>query len=629
MATTGSTVAASAATSPSSVDYLSYLGGLSSTPFNPNTVIKALLAADQVPITSLQSQITSIQADAATYGNIATDIGALQSAAFSLNLQSVVQAKIAASSNAAAVTATASPLAQSGSYSVLVNRVATATTARSTAALGTSIDTTASTTALSNLNLRATPTSGSFSLIVDGKIQTITVDTSKPLLDPAGTAPPQGALSQLQAALASALSGDSTAVASVGVSNDKVTIAIGGATATHTISFGASGDSSNFLSMMNLSTAGGTTSGGNLSLASSANVGLAQLGSLTGNALATPLNATTGSFSINGVAISWDATKQSVNDILSQINSSGAGVTAQYDGVNDVLSLANKSTGQSAINMQDLTGNFLAAMNLAPGTTGAQTLGANASVTINGTTVSSAGNTIANAVPGLSVNALALTSGQPAVITVGPDVTGVTKSVQTFVDALNKVLSDSQATQATDASGKYGDLLGDSTMNGLSNHLLTSILGQVTSSGAYQSLQDIGISTGGVGSAVGTTNSVVFDTTKFAAALSANPDQVAALFNGTTAVNGFTGMAQQLTSYLDSENSPINGAFALEKTTTDSQIKQINAQIIQMQSRISTKQQMLVAEFSAMSTALNQLSAEQSILGTSSSSTSSSTSSGG
>src|ERR1039458_5893910 len=105
MATTGSTVAASAATSSSSIDYLSYLGSLSSTPFNPNTVINALLAADQVPITNLQSQITNIQADAATYGKIATDIGALQSAAFSLNLQSVVQAKTAASSNAAAVTA--------------------------------------------------------------------------------------------------------------------------------------------------------------------------------------------------------------------------------------------------------------------------------------------------------------------------------------------------------------------------------------------------------------------------------------------------------------------------------------------------------------------------------------------
>src|SRR5581483_3416673 len=211
----GSSVSSTSGTS--SLDYLGLLGGLSPLPFDPNTVINGLLAADQQPITNLQTQITNIQTDENIYKSIGNDMTSLQSIAFNLTLQSTTQANTATSSNTSEVTATAGPTAQAGTYTVAVNALATSTTAASTAAIGLPIDGAASTTPLSSLNLSCAPTAGTFSVVVDGTVQTITVDPNQPLLDAPGTTPPQGALSQLQATIAAGLN-DPSATVNVGVS---------------------------------------------------------------------------------------------------------------------------------------------------------------------------------------------------------------------------------------------------------------------------------------------------------------------------------------------------------------------------------------------------------------------------
>jgi flagellar hook-associated protein 2 len=395
---------------------------------------------------------------------------------------------------------------------------------------------------------------------------------------------------------------------------------------------------------MNLSTANAAvTAGGAATMNSSAVVGVAQTGALLTQAnLATGLNNPTGSFTVNGVSISWNAGQDSINSVIGRINSSSAGVTASYNATTDQLQFTNTATGQGAMALQDVSGNFLAAMNLAPGTTNAQVLGQNAALSINGgATISSASNTITNAIPGLSINALALTSGTPATLTVGPDVTGITKNVQTFVTAANKLLTDINTTQQKDpTTGTYSFLLGDFTLTGLANSVLNMITGQVAGSGTYQSLQDLGITTGAVGSHPGTTNGLTLDASKLSAALTANPSQVAALFAGTVAVNGFQGVGHTLNTYLNQQTNAVNGPFALEQNTGDTQIKQYQARIASIQDQINQQRQILINEFSAMTTALGSLNAQSAALaslgisitsanlsgGTSSSSTSSSSS---
>ncbi len=615
-----STIGSSTTSGTTPVDYLGSLGSLTGLPFDPNTLVNGLLQADQIPITNLQTQIKNIQTNESIYKSIGTDVNALGSLAFNLTLQSNVQANAVTSSNATGATATAGPSAVAGSYTVLVNSLATPTVATSQTPLGAAIDPSKT---LGALNLNGTLTAGNFSLVVDGKfLPPIAVDPSQTL---------QSVLSHMQSTIQTA-TGDSGVT--VGIVGNK--ISVGGGTSSHAIVFGAGGDTSNFLSLMNLSTVQGTVAPGG-ALTSSTGVGVVQPAQLlNAAALATPITSTTndgagnltGSFAVNGVSIAWNAGTDSVNDVIGRINSSSAGVTAQYNSATDALVLTNKTTGQAAMNLQDTTGNFLQAMNLQPDTTGAQALGTSASLTLNGkTTVTSPTSTFSNVVPGLSITAL--TQGQTATLTVGPDTAGVTKQVQAFVDGVNKVLGDINLTQQKDStSGTYSSLLGDPVLNSLKDRLITTITGALTSSGSYQSLQDIGVTTGIVGSAAGTTSTLHLDTTKLAAALTANPSAVANLFNGTKAVTGFDGVAQQLNTYLLQESNPFTGPFGQYQSSGDTRVKTIQTQITALQAAMANHRKILTTQFTAMSNALSMLNNQAAIFASSGASSSSSSGSG-
>jgi hypothetical protein len=116
--------------------------------------------------------------------------------------------------------------------------------------------------------------------------------------------------------------------------------------------------------------------------------------------------------------------------VINKINSSSAGVVAAYNSVTNQFTLTNTSTGDVGINVQDLTGNFLAATGLTPGQ-GAGTLvsGDNLLYTVGSSTtsLSSQTNTISadsSGITGLTVTPL--TKGQFSV-TVAPDTTTIGK----------------------------------------------------------------------------------------------------------------------------------------------------------------------------------------------------------
>jgi flagellar hook-associated protein 2 len=88
----------------------------------------------------------------------------------------------------------------------------------------------------------------------------------------------------------------------------------------------------------------------------------------------------TGEFKINGVSITF-ATTDTVAAVLKRINDSAAGVTASYDSVNDRFVLANKTTGDIGMALEDVSGQFLTATGLA---SGALTRGQNLLYTVDG-----------------------------------------------------------------------------------------------------------------------------------------------------------------------------------------------------------------------------------------------------
>ena len=121
------------------------------------------------------------------------------------------------------------------------------------------------------------------------------------------------------------------------------------------ITLGSAADTSNFLQATQLYTNG---TGAVTSLGKLAGINLS--GEASGANLSTAITDGgngQGAFKINGVTINYEST-QSIDNILSAINNSEAGVTATYDGANNRFVLTNNSTGSMGMTMQDVTGNF-------------------------------------------------------------------------------------------------------------------------------------------------------------------------------------------------------------------------------------------------------------------------------
>ena len=141
-------------------------------------------------------------------------------------------------------------------------------------------------------------------------------------------------------------------------------------------------------------------------------------------------------------------------------------------------------------------------------------------------------NIVTGAVQGVNVTLLALGTTS---ITTTQDTATATKNVQAFITQFNSMVDVLDAATAIEHYHEAaGSLAGDSTITGLANQLRSIVTqaGVVPAGSAYNTMGDIGISTGAYGSAVGTTNHLVLDTGKLTTALQNNPQAVTQLLSG-------------------------------------------------------------------------------------------------
>ncbi len=129
------------------------------------------------------------------------------------------------------------------------------------------------------------------------------------------------------------------------------------------ITLGDAKDTSNFLTLAKLtSLQGAAFTTGSASSAISSTSPLSSAGF--------SLPPTSGTFTVNGIAIYFDASTDSLQNLISKINNSGAKVTASYDSKSDLFTLAS-TTGKVDSNAEKITlgsandtSNILSALNL-------------------------------------------------------------------------------------------------------------------------------------------------------------------------------------------------------------------------------------------------------------------------
>ncbi len=241
-----------------------------------------------------------------------------------------------------------------------------------------------------------------------------------------------------------------------------------------------------------------------------------------------------------------------VADIASKINGANAGVTATVlsDASGDRLLLSGKNTGTAAAFQLSVTsdtdGDPADALGLSRLVNGSITNQAatNATATINGIPVSSATNTFASSVAGVTFVAVKETTA-PVTVTIAKDTSTVKKNIEAFVKAYNEINNILNEATKYDQATKTGGLLqGDSTTLSLQSALRAAVQSVSTGSSVFQRLSDVGISAlrGG---------NLEIDNTKLGKALE-NMDELKALFSTTTPGNAegigvrLKGLAQTL-----------------------------------------------------------------------------------
>jgi flagellar hook-associated protein 2 len=545
-----------------------------------STVISELAAAERGPETQWEQQQSNLSAQNSVYTTIAGDLTTLQTDIETLQDASLYTSAAVQSSNSAVATATAGSAASLGNYTFNISQLATAAQLNGSTGISQAISPDGN---LNNITIGtagfSTPvTAGTFT--VDGAQVTIaTTDSLQDVFNNIATAT------------------NNKGTASYDSSTDEITLA---SSDNSPIVLGTAADTSNFLQVAQL------YNNGTDSITSTSALGHVQLGgTMSGADLSTAVTdggSGTGEFTINGVAINYDASSDSIQNVLDSINSSKAGVTASYDSINDRFTLTNNTTGDVGISMQDVTGNFLAATGLSSGTLQS---GTNLLYTLNGGAqqLVSQSNTITSAsssIAGLTVTALKTGA---ATMSVSTDTSKVSTAIQQFVTDYNAVqtaiTSNQTVTTAADGTVTPGILTGDLTANGIASGLRSLVASAVPGlAGTVNMLSDLGIETNGQD------NTLAVDTDTLNSALATNLNNVQSLFDDPT-----NGLATQLNNYINNTIGT-NGTVTNHQASLSQQNSDLTTQISNLETKITNDTKTWTSEFEAMETAESQTNQE-------------------
>ncbi len=167
------------------------------------------------------------------------------------------------------------------------------------------------------------------------------------------------------------------------------------------------------------------------------------------------------------------------------INSSNYGVTANVvtDTQGSRLVLVSKTSGAGG----NLTVTS-SALNFTQGTAGVD-----AQLNVDGVPIDSSTNTVTSALPGVTLNLASASPGTPVTLSVAADTSQATQTINSFVSAYNTVVNDINSQFTLDANAQEGPLAGNSGLRSLQSQLLSAISYSVSGTGQYVNLQSLGL----------------------------------------------------------------------------------------------------------------------------------------
>jgi flagellar hook-associated protein 2 len=313
----------------------------------------------------------------------------------------------------------------------------------------------------------------------------------------------------------------------------------------------------------------------------------------------TTIVASGGTLTIGGVdvVVDGDVTLQGLAEAINETDGIGATASVVRSGSNYVLVLTGKATG--ATESFGVSNNLTGGIGVSFSATNAQEA-QDAELTVNNVVINSASNVVEGAIPGVSLT-LQQVSPEPLTVVIKADLSSVENLVKAFTTAYNSLRTflDQQGTAF--ANKERDSIGGDPLVRELRNTLGRTLTNELETGGRYSSVTQVGLT-------LSRTGTLELRPADLQAALTADKDGVAALFQGESGV--FARVREALATYTAS-----GGLIPAAQKRLDSQVSKLTDRIAEMERRLATRREALQKEFIATDLAMAQLNASLGQLG--------------
>ena len=332
-----------------------------------------------------------------------------------------------------------------------------------------------------------------------------------------------------------------------------------------------------------------------------------------------PGNATTGNLSLQiggsggtTADIAITSANETLTTLAQSINSQSAtngwGITASVvtDATGARLAIYSQATGSSgALAISSGSGSNTTSLTFEP-----PVGGTNAIISVNGIPYASTTNTVTGAIPDVTLNLVSADSATPVTVTVGPDTTAITNSINNFVTEYNTVIGDINNQFAVNAAtNTQGPLGSDAYLRTLQASLAADV-GYTTSdatsvSNGLTSLSSLGIVENNDGTL--TVNTAPIDTSTeysagFTDVLASNLSGVQNFFTNSSG----TGFADTFNAALTSLTDPSEGILNEDLASNQSQQNALTTEITNFQTQLAAQKIQLDSEFDQVNSNLEQ-----------------------
>ena len=410
---------------------------------------------------------------------------------------------------------------------------------------------------------------------------------------------------------------DSISIATSGVvsaSYDNLTDQVTLSSSSGELELGDTADSSNFLSVLKIDQIEVIDAGsGSSSVASTGTLGVVDLS----NSIATsgigggsPITGS-GTITINGVAISFDADTESVGTLMERVNDSAANVNMTYDSAADQFRIVSQDTGELEMPVIDSGNGIMAALGL----DGSAVVGQDLQFSIDGgATISSRSNVITESSHG--VTGLTITASETGTQTIGisRDSEALKEQINKFISSYNDIqdyiLEKTKITVEGD-DVKTSVLSGNSEVYNLDTKLRALVFNQIENlGGEIFRLEHMGIDF-----IDGTSKLEIKDADALDSALSTEVDTLEQFFMGDVDGDGDTdeSFSSRMEAFVENYIRD-DGILDIQMTTLADRNKAIDERIVEMERRLEFTQSALESSFIAMENAQSNIQSQSAAL---------------